>query len=455
MLDDPQRNPYLSALRCGCSSVVECQLPKLEIRVRFPSPAPSCQFFIFFPLRVNLSVKFVKLRYSFFQFQFVLMQTLFEFYHDQVLYQVKANNFGKEQVFRNGQLVSEGRAFFSTSNDHRFLCPTHGPMRLYFKVSLKTAEVNYRLETSAALLCEGKTKAIPPKWLGKLEQKLSPEPEQPAVDATEPLATAQPVATTSNKSDRNWFRPLLVLGILLLKLSKSAGAIKAALAGTALAGWAWLFNLEFAISLILALLIHEYGHVYAMKRSGLKVKGIYLLPFIGGVAVSERAVSRWQDFKIAIAGPAFGTAGALVAYWLWLQTQQPALALFAAISLLLNLFNLLPMVPLDGGRIAQAAAYSRKGKAAKIGLLLVTGGLSCAAWYFGFYLLMLFGILGTFDLLSDSDERDKTLQPMTDTGILVTILTYCGLLAILLWLSVLMADSGIPGTNLPLIFISS
>ena len=68
---------------------------------------------------------------------------------------------------------------------------------------------------------------------------------------------------------------------------------------------------------------------------------------------------------------------------------------------------------------------------------------------------MLFGILGTFDLLSDSDERDKTLQPMTDTGILVTILAYCGLLAILLWLSVLMADSGIPGTNLPLIFISS
>lgn len=68
---------------------------------------------------------------------------------------------------------------------------------------------------------------------------------------------------------------------------------------------------------------------------------------------------------------------------------------------------------------------------------------------------MLFGILGTFDLLSDANERDKALPPMTDTGILVTILAYCGLLAILLWLSALMADSGIPGTNLPLIFISS
>lgn len=105
------------------------------------------------------------------------MQTLFEFYHDQVCYQLKANNFGKEMLYRNGELVSEGRAFFSTSNDHRFLCPKHGPMRLYFKVSLKTADVSYQLEAGNTLLCEGITAAKPPKWLSKLEQKLSPEAE--------------------------------------------------------------------------------------------------------------------------------------------------------------------------------------------------------------------------------------------------------------------------------------
>ena len=395
------------------------------------------------------------------------MQTLFEFYHDQVFYELKANNFGKEMLFRNGELVSEGRAFFSTSNDHRFLCPKHGPMRLYFKVSLKNADVSYRLEAGNTLLCEGVTAAKPPKWLSKLEQKVSPESEQtrttssavpdPEMLNQPPLTQQAPdtAAASAPSPLKQWFKPLLVLGVIALKLSKSAGAIKAALAGTALAGWAWLFNLEFAISLIAAILIHEYGHAYAMKRSGLKVKGIYLLPFIGGTAVSERATSRWQDFKIAIAGPAFGTVGAIVAYWLWLETQHAALALFAAISLLLNLFNLLPMVPLDGGRVMQAAAFSRQGKAAKTALLLATGSLSFAAWYFGFYLLMLFGILGTFDLLSDSEQRDKDIVPMTDTGILVTLLSYVGLMAILLWLSVIMADSGIPGTNLPLIFISS
>ena len=85
--------------------------------------------------------------------------------------------------------------------------------------------------------------------------------------------------------------------------------------------------------------------------------------------------------------------------------------------------------------------------------------LSLAAWYFGFYLLMLFGIIGTFDLLSGNDEQNKdpskNIVPMTNTGILLTLLSYAGLLAVLLWLSVIMADSGIPGTNLPLIFISS
>ncbi|GGW53388.1 metalloprotease [Alishewanella tabrizica] len=394
------------------------------------------------------------------------MQTLFEFYHDQVFYQLKANNLGKEMLFRNGELVSQGRAFFSTSNDHRFFCPKHGPLRLYFKVSLKNADVSYRLEAGNTLLCEGITAAKPPKWLSKLEQKLSPEAESaqtasPAQQDTEmlhqPPLTQQTsdTATSAPSLLKQWFKPLLVLGVIALKLSKSAGAIKAALAGTALAGWAWLFNLEVAIGLIAAILIHEYGHVYAMKRAGLKVKGVYLLPFIGGAAVSERATSRWQDFKIAIAGPAFGTVGAIIAYLLWLETQHSTLALFAAISLLLNLFNLLPMVPLDGGRIMQAAAFSRKGKAAKTALLLVTGSLTLAAWYFGFYLLMLFGILGTFDLLSDREEHEKDIVPMTDTGILVTLFSYVGLMAILLWLSVIMADSGIPGTNLPLIFISS
>ncbi|MCB5227142.1 M50 family metallopeptidase [Alishewanella sp. 16-MA] len=385
------------------------------------------------------------------------MQTLFEFCHDQDHYLIKGNNFGKEQVWRNGVLVSEGRALLSHSYDHRFLCPKHGPVRLHFKLVIRNNQVHYWLKTPETLLCEGETVARPPAWLHKLESKLS-SAEKVSAQAEQTSALNEQIEVKQSTTPsllKKGFKPFFVIGLVLVKLSKSAGAIKAALAGTSLAGWAWLFNLEVAVGLIAALIIHEYGHVYAMKRSGLKVKGVYLLPFVGGVAISERSTSRWQDFKIAIAGPAFGTLGAVIAYGLWLETQHTALASFATISLLLNLFNLLPMVPLDGGRVIQAAVYSRNGKAAKLALLFFTGSLSFAAWYFGFYLLMLFGLLGTLDLWFEADEQAKNVLPMSNTGILITIVSYLCLLAVLLWLSTIMADSGIPGTNLPLIFISS
>ncbi len=376
------------------------------------------------------------------------MKTLFQFTADNIHYELKGNNFGKEQLWRNGQLISERRVFFNNKSEHRFLCPKHGPVRLRFVISLKTAEVSYWLETPDEVLHHDTVMPQLPAWLA---------PKTAETTAPTEVATENPVTIASEPAStmRRWFNPLLVVGILMLKLSKSAGAIKAALAGTALAGWAWLFNLEFAFCLIFALFIHEYGHILAMKQSGLKVKGIYLLPFIGGVAVSERSASRWQDFKIAIAGPALGTLGAAIAYIGWLQTGNETLALFAAISLLLNLFNLLPMVPLDGGQVLKAAAFSRSGRVGQFGLLLVTGTLSLLAWYFVFYLLMLFGIIGTFDLLGNKEERDKQTLPMTNTGILLTLASYAALLAVLLWLAVMMAASGIAGTNLPLIFISS
>ncbi|MCH1932502.1 site-2 protease family protein, partial [Shewanella sp. A25] len=84
-------------------------------------------------------------------------------------------------------------------------------------------------------------------------------------------------ATTSKTPIKPW--GLLVLGF---KLFKSAKVIKVVLAGASVAAYSWLFSFEFAIALILCLVIHEYGHIRAMKRFGLQTKGIYLIPFLGG-----------------------------------------------------------------------------------------------------------------------------------------------------------------------------
>jgi Zn-dependent protease len=72
------------------------------------------------------------------------------------------------------------------------------------------------------------------------------------------------------------------MGGLGLKLFKSAKVIKVLFAAGSLAAYSWLFSIEFAIALICCLVFHEYGHIKAMKYFGLKTKGIYLIPFVGG-----------------------------------------------------------------------------------------------------------------------------------------------------------------------------
>ncbi|WP_352260335.1 hypothetical protein, partial [Psychrobacter sp. TB55-MNA-CIBAN-0194] len=79
---------------------------------------------------------------------------------------------------------------------------------------------------------------------------------------------------------------LSVVGLASLgfKLLKSAKVVKVLFAGASVAAYSWLFSFEFALALIGCLVFHEYGHIRAMKHFGMKTKGIYLIPFVGGLA---------------------------------------------------------------------------------------------------------------------------------------------------------------------------
>ena len=149
------------------------------------------------------------------------------------------------------------------------------------------------------------------------------------------------------------------LASLGFKLLKSAKVVKVLFAGGSLAAYAWLFSIEFAIALILCLVFHEYGHIKAMKYFGMKTKGIYLIPFVGGLAVTDEKINtRWQDVVISIMGPTFGlilSLACLLGYWI---TDMEILAGLAVFNALLNLFNLLPVVPLDGGRLLKSITFS-------------------------------------------------------------------------------------------------
>lgn len=109
-------------------------------------------------------------------------------------------------------------------------------------------------------------------------------------------------------------------------------------------------------TLILAstIIIHESGHIWQIKRYGMKAEGLYLTP-IGGIALTDSTIkSYWQEAVIALMGPVFGIAYGLIQVVLFLITGEPIFLLAAKIIGFIHLFNFLPISPLDGGRVVKA-----------------------------------------------------------------------------------------------------
>ena len=211
-----------------------------------------------------------------------------------------------------------------------------------------------------------------------------------------------------------------IIGLLALgfKLFKSAKVVKAALAGASVAGYAWLFSIEFALMLIACLVVHEYGHVRAMKYFGIKTKGIYLIPFVGGLAVSDdKITTRWQDVVISLMGPAFGLITSVLGVVLYYATEMEIFAGVAVLSALLNLFNLLPILPLDGGHVLKSISFSMR---SWIGLSVCLLGVLFGLWLsytFGLMLLVFFLFVGALEIIFEWRGRHYShLIPLDTYG---------------------------------------
>ena len=188
------------------------------------------------------------------------------------------------------------------------------------------------------------------------------------------------------------------LATVALKLLKS---IKPGAALVTLAAYSVVFSWKFAVAFLVLVGFHECGHVYAMWRSGVGVKGIYFVPFFGGVAVAERAaLTAKQDGYIAINGPVWGTYLAVLTWlaFVLLAPNWPLLGAVAAWGALLNLFNLLPVMPLDGGRILSALAFGRRPSAELVAGSLLLG--LALAYVFQLELLALMVAIGLMEFTS-------------------------------------------------------
>jgi Zn-dependent protease len=161
-------------------------------------------------------------------------------------------------------------------------------------------------------------------------------------------------------------RLLALLGpavLLLSKLKVLAIFSKVGLTGVSMlvSVWAYaaLWNLGWAaaIGFVVLLFVHEMGHWIVMRLKGVPASAPLFIPFLGAV-IGMKGLPRSvkDEAEIGIAGPIAGTAGALACLGLEALYGGRLWPLLALLGLYLNLFNLLPVSPLDGGRIVAAVS---------------------------------------------------------------------------------------------------
>jgi len=269
------------------------------------------------------------------------------------------------------------------------------------------------------------------------------EPDQP-VEAPEPASFPvptpssdgvrgyEPVRPRSGIGDllRKLAAPFLVLGGLVLKFGGLLLKLKVLTTGASMlvsvAAYAWLWGLPFAIGFVLLIFVHELGHVIELRRQGVPASAPLFIPFLGAVVGMKKLPDdAWKEARVALAGPILGSVGA-AACWIAAEiTGSEMLLGLAFVGFLLNLFNLIPIVPLDGGRAAGALhpAIWFVGLLLMIGLVVVNPNP----------LLLIIVILGALDLWNRWRARGEAgdYYKLSVSQRLTVAVVYLGLVLVL------------------------
>ncbi|MBA2642328.1 MAG: site-2 protease family protein [Actinobacteria bacterium] len=165
---------------------------------------------------------------------------------------------------------------------------------------------------------------------------------------------------------------LVKYGAILLKLKVFTTA---ATMLVSIAAYAWIWGLPFAIGFVVLIFIHEIGHVIELRRQGVPASAPLFIPFLGAViGMKQLPDDAWKEARVALAGPILGSVGA-AAFWVAAEVNGSELLMaLAFVGFFLNLFNLIPIVPLDGGRAVGALhpAIWLLGLVMMVGLLVVS-----------------------------------------------------------------------------------
>ncbi|HXV52092.1 MAG TPA: site-2 protease family protein [Solirubrobacterales bacterium] len=194
-------------------------------------------------------------------------------------------------------------------------------------------------------------------------------PLAPSVPETEPRAPEhEPIHPGSGRRSvlRRVGGPLVAIGLLVAKFGTKLKALllllpKAKFLTTSgsmlvsIVAYQLIFGWLFSVGFVLLLLLHELGHVIQLRREGIKASAPMFIPFLGAV-ISAKSMGddAAAEARVGLAGPVLGTIATLIPLGLWLATGEEFWQALAYVGFFINLFNLLPVLPLDGGRAMAA-----------------------------------------------------------------------------------------------------
>ena len=212
--------------------------------------------------------------------------------------------------------------------------------------------------------------------------------------------------------------------LLLLGLTKSTTVFSMLLSlGVYWTAWGWAF----ALGLVLSIYVHEMGHVAALRAFGIRATAPAFIPGLGAVVRLEQyPATPVEEARVGLAGPVWGLGAAVVCYVVHLATGSEIWAAIAQVGAWINLFNLLPVPPLDGGRGFRALTRRHR--------WIAVGAITTAWFVSEESLLVLLLLAGLFQAIARPGKAGPADR--------VALIQYVGLVLVLSLLCMIPVDPG-------------
>jgi Zn-dependent protease len=210
----------------------------------------------------------------------------------------------------------------------------------------------------------------PTPYDGSASSRSSTLPEPPAYPppGLEPPEPEDPNAALGRPRHRESFykRRVAPIGIailaflakiksILLLLPKIKFLVTAGSMAVSIAAYTTIWGFWFAMGFVVLLLVHEMGHVIQLRREGIHASAPMFIPFLGAVVASKSlGGNALAEARVGLAGPVLGTLGSAACLVIWQVSGNDYWRALGYTGFFINLFNLLPVVPLDGGRAMAA-----------------------------------------------------------------------------------------------------